>query len=109
MNPSLDARNRKVSMWQLEMDATNASSGSRLAGFEYGVGTTAGDDEAAKVSPPSKVQVCSREYFPFKNSALVRFQLTMAMYLDMLQVFTHMSRSPISKSQKVYPAPGPVP
>ena len=30
-------------MWQLESDATNASSGSMFAGFEYGAGTTAGD------------------------------------------------------------------
>ena len=48
-------------MWQLEIDATNASSGSTLASFEYGFGTAAGDDEAGTVVPPSKLQVCSRE------------------------------------------------
>jgi hypothetical protein len=33
-------------MWQLDMEATNASSGSTNAGFEYGSGTTDGDGDA---------------------------------------------------------------
>jgi len=40
--------------------ATNASSGSTPAAFEYGAGTTLGDDDASSVTPPSNVQVCSR-------------------------------------------------
>jgi hypothetical protein len=55
------ATKRNVSMWQLESEATNASSGSMYDGFDMGVGTTAGDDDAWIVMPPSSVHVCSRE------------------------------------------------
>jgi hypothetical protein len=48
-------------MWQLAIEATNASSGSTLAGFEYGTGTTLGAGDAGTVRPPSNRQVCSRE------------------------------------------------
>ena len=48
-------------MWQLAIDATNASSGSTLASFEKGFGTADGDGEAAIVIPPSNVHVCSLE------------------------------------------------
>ena len=61
-------RYRNVNMWQLAMAATNASSGSTCASFEYGFGTTDGDGDAGTVTPPSKVQVCSREYVPFRKS-----------------------------------------
>jgi hypothetical protein len=71
-------------MWQLEMDATNASSGSTYAGFEYGVGTTEGDGEARTVTPPSKLHVCSREYLPLRKSGLVRVQLIIALCSDIL-------------------------
>lgn len=47
-------------MWQLESDATKASSGSTYAGFDIGGGTTFGAGEAGMVKPPSKLQVCSR-------------------------------------------------
>ena len=50
-----------VSMWQLEIAATKASSGSTLAGFEYGGFTDVGAGDAGTVTPPSKDQVCSRE------------------------------------------------
>src|SRR6266496_6255722 len=66
-------------MWQLETDATKASSGSTFAGFEYGTGTTDGEGDAGTVAPPSNVQVCSREYLPFRKSELVRFQLMVAL------------------------------
>ena len=33
-------------MWQLDIDATNASSGSTFAGFDSGARTTAGEDDA---------------------------------------------------------------
>src|SRR2546428_9887617 len=69
-------------MWQLETDATNASSGSTFAGFEYGPGTTDGEGDAGTVAPPSNVQVCSREYLPFRKSGLVRFQLMVALCSD---------------------------
>src|SRR2546423_13526604 len=72
----------KVSMWQLDSDATKASSGSMLAGFEYGAGTTDGDDEAGTERPPSNVQVCSRENFPLRKSPLT-FQATRARCCDM--------------------------
>src|SRR6266566_1560919 len=61
------------------MAATNASSGSTCAGLDQGSGTTDGDDEAGKVSPPSKVQVCSREYLPFTKSGCVRCQFMIAL------------------------------
>src|SRR6266496_1926521 len=69
-------------MWQLETDATNASSGSTFAGFEYGTGTTDGEGDAGTVAPPSNVQVCSREYLPFRKSGLVRFQRMVALCSD---------------------------
>src|SRR2546428_74859 len=55
-------------MWQLESDATKASSGSTLAGLENGTRTAAGEDDAATVIPPSNLHVCSREYVPFRHS-----------------------------------------
>jgi hypothetical protein len=48
-------------MWQLEIAATKASSGSTFASFEYGFGTAEGEGEAGTVTPPSKLHVCSRE------------------------------------------------
>ena len=45
-------------MWQLEMAATKASSGSTAAGFEYGGQTTDGDGDAWMVTPPSNDHVC---------------------------------------------------
>src|SRR5882757_7901656 len=55
-------------MWQLDREATSASSGSTPAGFDSGSGTAAGDDDAITDWPPSKDQVCSREYLPRANS-----------------------------------------
>ena len=49
-----------------ESDATNASSGSTHAGFEYGAGTADGAADAGTVTPPSKPQTCSREYLPLR-------------------------------------------
>src|SRR3954462_9415626 len=65
-----------VRKWQLEIAATNASSGSTFAGFENGGRTTCGDGDAGTVAPPSKVHVCSLEYLPLKKSAAspARFQ-----------------------------------
>jgi hypothetical protein len=68
-----------VSMWQLETEATKASSGSTPAALEYGAGTTDGEAEAATTAPPSKVQVCTRLYFPVKKFSLSDFQLTVAL------------------------------
>src|SRR4029077_1794180 len=70
-------------MWQLEIDATNASSGSMLAGLDRGTRTTAGDDDAGTVSPPSKLQPCSREYFPVMKSGVAHFQVIVALCWDM--------------------------
>jgi hypothetical protein len=56
-------------MWQLEIAATNASSGSTAAGLDQGAGTTDGEAEPGTVVPPSKAQVCSREYLPFEKSS----------------------------------------
>src|SRR5471032_2861790 len=71
-------------MWQLEIAATNASSGSTCAGFEKGTGTTEGEDEAGTVMPPSNVQVCSREYLPLRKSGLVRCHLIVALCSDIM-------------------------
>ena len=65
-------------MWQLESEATNASSGSMFAGFDIGTGTTDGDDDAWIVKPPSHVHVCSREYRPFAKSPSPAFHLIVA-------------------------------
>src|ERR1017187_4037767 len=70
-------------MWQLEMDATKASSGSTCAGFENGTGTTDGEADAGTVKPPSNVQVCSREYLPLRKSGPVRSHLIVALYSEM--------------------------
>ena len=51
-----------------------------LAGFEKGVGTTCGEDDAGIVKPPSKAQVCSREYRPRRKSGLFRCHLIVALY-----------------------------
>src|ERR1043166_9076694 len=69
-------------MWQLEMEATKASSGSTLAAFDHGAGTPDGDGEAGTMAPPSNVQVCSREYLPFAKSGPVRFQRMVALCSD---------------------------
>src|SRR5450432_4541851 len=71
-------------MWQLEMEATKASSGSTCAGLENGTGTTEGETDAGTVTPPSNVQVCSREYLPFRKSGLVRCHLMVALCSDMV-------------------------
>jgi hypothetical protein len=47
-------------MWQLEIAATNASSGSTAAASEYGSGTECGDDDPATSAPPSKRHACRR-------------------------------------------------
>src|SRR5215510_12096768 len=73
-------------MWQLEIDATNASSGSTLAGFEKGARTAAGDGEAGTVTPPSNVQVCSREYVPFRKSPCECVHLMVALCSDIFPI-----------------------
>ena len=60
-SPSREATQRKLSMWQLEMAATYASSGSTAAALEKGGRTACGEGEAGTTTPPSKCQVCSRE------------------------------------------------
>src|SRR5580698_5646026 len=67
-------------MWQLEMEAIKASSGSMCAGLDQGTGTTCGEDDAGTVMPPSKDQVCSREYLPRRKSGFVRRHLMIALY-----------------------------
>ncbi len=47
-------------MWQLEMAATSASSGSTAAGSEYGSGTESGELDPGTTAPPSNVQVWAR-------------------------------------------------
>src|SRR5262245_21057886 len=53
------------------MEATKASSGSTFAGFENGIRTAAGEGDAGTVRPPSNIQLCSREYVPFRKSPCV--------------------------------------
>src|SRR5437762_12493081 len=69
-------------MWQLEREATNASSGSTAFALEKGAGTTDGEEEAGTVMPPSKVQLCSREYLPLRKSGPFRFQVMRALCSD---------------------------
>src|SRR5262245_57240795 len=70
-------------MWQLAIDATNASSGSTQAGFEYGGRTTCGEEDAGTVTPPSNDQVCSREYLPSRKPSDDARQLIVEMYSPM--------------------------
>src|SRR5580658_4740845 len=71
-------------MWQLETAATNASSGSTLAGLLMGTGTTDGEADAGTTTPPSKVQVCSREYRPLRKSGPLHFQRIVALCSDIV-------------------------
>ena len=48
-------------MWQLDSEATNASSGSTAAASDSGSGTTCGELEAGTTAPPSKLHWCARE------------------------------------------------
>src|SRR5438105_2878783 len=69
------------------MEATKASSGSTPAGLDHGAGTTDGEEEAGRTCPPSKVHVCSREYFPFRTSAwdaAVELQSMVAWWVAMM-------------------------
>jgi len=52
--PRLAAIQRNVSMWQLESDATKASSGSTACASDIGNGTDDGADEPGTSMPPSK-------------------------------------------------------
>jgi hypothetical protein len=45
-------------------DATSISSGSAAFTFDKGARTTLGAEEPAVETPPSKLTVCAREYFP---------------------------------------------
>ena len=47
-------------MWQLEMAATSASSGSTADGSEQGTGTESGDDDPGTSAPPSNRHTCRR-------------------------------------------------
>ena len=69
-------------MWQLDTDATKASSGSTAAGFDRGGRTTLGEADAATVIPPSNVHVCSRENRPDRKSAELFFQWMVAACSD---------------------------
>ena len=59
-------------MWQLETEATKASSGSTAAALEYGAGTTDGEADAGTTWPPSKLQLCARVNFPCSEGFVVR-------------------------------------
>lgn len=76
-------------MWQLAIDATNASSGSTLAGFDQGAGTDAGAGDAGTVMPPSNAQLCSREYLPFTKASgvAVPLQVIVATYSAMRRTY----------------------
>jgi len=47
-------------MWQLDSEATKASSGSTAASTDIGTRTTLGEEEAGTSMPPSKRQVWPR-------------------------------------------------
>jgi hypothetical protein len=47
-------------MWQLDREATIASSGSTAEASDRGTGTPAGDDDPGTTAPPSKVQLWAR-------------------------------------------------
>ena len=56
-------------MWQLDSEATNASSGSTPAASDQGAGTMCGQAEAGTTAPPSKLQLCARLYWPLAKSS----------------------------------------
>src|SRR5688572_3923686 len=86
----------KVSMWQLERLATNASSGSTAFSTEYGSGTTCGDADAGTSMPPSKCQRCARLYLLSVNGAPSRFHVMVAVYSAMT---TRLLRAPADRNE----------
>ena len=66
------------------MAATKTPSGSTCAGFEKGAGTADGEADAGTVTPPSNVQLYSREYLPLRKSELVRCHLIAALNSEMV-------------------------
>src|SRR3954467_8558692 len=78
-------------MWQLEIDAPSASSGSMFAGFENGAGTTAGAADAGTLRPPSKLQVCSRVYLPRRKSGVPPFHSILALCCDMRSLLAYLT------------------
>src|SRR5688572_24105425 len=75
--PASAARYRNHIMWQLEMEATNASSGST----RFGSPQRWGADEAGTSTPPSNRHTCERSYF-VSNSAPPRVHTTWARCSD---------------------------
>ncbi|HEV8079989.1 MAG TPA: hypothetical protein VGP43_04705 [Chitinophagaceae bacterium] len=58
----LAAIEKKNNIWQLEIAATKASSGSTADASDIGVGTTCGEEDAGIFVPPSNAHVCFRLY-----------------------------------------------
>jgi hypothetical protein len=73
-------------MWQLESDATKASSGSTADSIEKGNGTICGEEEARTTAPPSKLQECAREYFPSINCTPPRSHVTVD-WISVIELF----------------------
>src|SRR5262245_57079966 len=71
-------------MWQLDSEATSASSGSTAAATDMGSGTTCGDDDAATSVPPSNNQRGPREKRASVNVALPRSQTMVDRYSAMV-------------------------
>src|SRR5580693_5872384 len=83
-------------MWQLDNEATSASSGSTPAGSEKGTRTTLGEDEAGTTAPPSNVQLCARLYLPsMKRSSGLRRHRMVATYVDMRVSLARVRKSTI--------------
>src|SRR5215472_3632857 len=78
-NLFLHAMARNVSMWQLDREATNASSGST----NFGLPRYAGAADACISCPPSNFQVWSREYFWYSNGLSLRSQVRVTLCSDM--------------------------
>src|SRR5262245_5514109 len=71
-------------MWQLDSEATSASSGSTAAATDMGSGTTCGDAEAGTSIPPSNSQRWPREKRASVNVALPRCQTIVDRYSAMV-------------------------
>src|SRR3954465_15477598 len=88
-------------MWQLDADATSASSGSTASAADNGSGTTDGEDDALTVMPPSNDHSCARLYLLSVNFSLLwRFQTTRASYLWLIGL----SRLPESPPRGQWPS-----
>src|SRR5690606_38312496 len=69
-------------MWQLESEATKASSGSTEDSSDWGSGTTCGELDAGTFAPPSNRHSCARLYLLSTKGSSLRTHATVTVCVD---------------------------